>query len=108
MPMQPQLKELMWDAHRAEGEAAHEATALHGAFYDIRGEQTIPVTPEGIFIYNLGVAAGVKALLNQLSDAGYTVADKEGVIIESHDADGHGVFLGDRFDQWLVGGPDNE
>lgn len=104
--MNKRMENLMWTAHRAEGSAAHDGNQTTGIFEDPRKEQEIPVTPEGIHIYNLGVAAGVKGLLGQLCEENYTLTDPDGHIVNKVDGNGDPQNFDEAFTQWLTVGFD--
>lgn len=101
--MRKEMRDLCWTAHRAEGEAAHDGNQTTGNFHDIRGEQDIPVTEEGIHIYNLGVANGVKCFLGQLSEEGYGITAPSGVEVVQQTEQGEVQNFDQAFSQWLTG-----
>lgn len=100
--MRKELRDLFVTAHRAECEAAHDGNQTTGIFRDIRGEEEFPVTEEGMFIYNLGVGAGVQGMLSQLSEEGYSIVTPTGVLLENKKEDDQPQDFGKAFSQWLI------
>lgn len=81
---------------RAEGTGVVASDDVKGSYPDIRKEQDIPKHREDNDVFNLGVAAGIKALLSQLSEEGYVIRDASGNHVNNavHD-------LGERYQIWL-------
>lgn len=103
--MRKATEDLCWMAHRAECKAAHEQGQTTGVFLDIRGAQQIPVTEETIAIYNLGVSAGVQAVLGQLGHEGYKIIDRKGEYVDRIDDEGKPQNFDEAFTQWLTPPP---
>ncbi|QTH80446.1 hypothetical protein PA10_00248 [Pseudomonas phage pPa_SNUABM_DT01] len=107
--MNKALDELMWAAHRAEGEAAHAIDNTEGMFIDIRDEQQLPVEGdiEGIHTFNLGVSMGIKTFLDHLSTAGYSIVTPDGDVIAPHSEGCKTEPLGETWQHWLLSGGKN-
>lgn len=95
------LDELMWDAHRAECDAAL-VNGYTGVVTDPREEEAITIAPEEAAgrleqIHNLGAANGIKAFMTQLSGQGYVITDSKGNIVP---LDGH-KDLGAAWAAWF-------
>jgi hypothetical protein len=95
------LDELMWDAHRAESDAAL-LSGYTGDVTDPREEEHVTIAPDEASgrleeIHNLGVANGIKAFLTQLSEQGYVLTDSKG---ETVPLDGH-KDLGAAWAAWF-------
>ncbi|MNZ64245.1 hypothetical protein D3C78_824120 [compost metagenome] len=105
--MKQALNELMWAAHRAEGEAAHAANDVTGIFVDIRDEEAIPVDEGDINVFNLGVSNGIKTFLDHLSENGYTISGPDGNPIEQLSHGCKKEPLGETWQAWLLSGGKN-
>lgn len=90
------LREFFITVCRAEGSGVVASDDTKGSYPDIRKEQDIPKHREDNDVFNLGVAAGIKALLSQLSEEGYVIRNARGIHVNNAVQD-----LGERFEIWM-------
>lgn len=108
----PLLEELMWDISRAEGsEDGCLSANFSGSIRDIAaGENVYISTDDEIRIFNLGVTTGIRAILNQLCEQGYTLRDNANQLVRLQQIpDDKGILkkipFGESHKRWLKDHP---
>jgi hypothetical protein len=87
----------MWDAHRAEGCAAI-SHGFVGEVSDVRDEVKAVIGDlDDERLYNIAVSNGIVAMLDQLTESGYTLHDCNGKKVEL----GKHKSLGDAWKAWF-------
>lgn len=102
MNKQVAIEELLWTACRAEGMGTVEY-GTRDILPDTRKGQEIRAENErDNDIYNLGVTAGIHALLEQLSNEGYKLVNASGVTVRPEVMKGKTPTYGESFKRRLT------
>lgn len=98
--MKTVIEELVWTMHRAEGTGVL-SNGFQGEVRSLGEGTTRPIeTEEEVNVFNLGVQAGVQAMLDQLHEEGYVLTDKLGRHVRPEVLKGKPLTFSDSYKRW--------